>query len=282
MEVHRSGFRVTKMCRLLGVSRSGHHAWKRRGKSKRQRENERLLVMIREAYQRGRGSYGSPRVTAQLRAQSIRCGKNRVARLMRENGIRARRKRTRKLTTHSRHRLPVAPNLLNQEFTASAPNRIWTSDITYIRTQEGWLYLAAVLDTYSRQIVGWSMGNQPTDDLVIHALHQALSNRRPRPGLVFHSDRGSQYASLRVHSILSAHGCIRSMSGTGNCYDNAITEAFLSSLKTECVHFETYYTRNQARRSLFDYIEIFYNRVRRHSGLGYRSPAEFETLNTVA
>jgi transposase InsO family protein len=260
---------------------SGHHASKHRSRSKRQEQNDRLLGLIRQAYRKGRGTYGSPRVTAELRAQGICSGKNRVARLMREHGICARRKRTRRLTTHSRHRLPVAPNLLNQQFTTDAPNRVWTSDITYIRTQEGWLYLAAVLDTYSRKIVGWSMGNQPTDELVIHALHQALSNRRPGPGLLFHSDRGSQYASLAVTNILKAHGCIHSMSSTGNCYDNAITEAFLSSLKTEWVHLETYYTRNQARRNIFDYIEIFYNRVRRHSGLGYCSPAEFETLNSV-
>lgn len=282
IEQHRSAFRVTKMCQVLEVSRSAYYAYRRRPKSLRERDNERLVENITEIYQRSRRRYGSPRITAALHDQGLVCGHNRVARLMRQNDIVAKRKRRFKVTTHSQHKLPVAPNLVDRQFSADAPDQLWVSDITYIRTLQGWLYLAAILDVYSRQIVGWSMNSFLGQELVLKALRKALGRRQPAQGLIFHSDRGSQYASQSVRELLAERTFRQSMSGKGNCYDNAIMESFFATLKTELIYDETYHTRAQARQSVFEYIEVFYNRFRKHSALGYLSPAQFENQLKVA
>jgi putative transposase len=276
---HRSAFRVKKMCRIFNISRSGYYGWKRRQRSVREKENEKLVYHIREAYALGRKAYGSPRITKELKTQGIACGKNRIARLMRINGIRAKMKRRYKVTTHSRHTRPVVPNLLTGR-TIDAPDTAWVSDITYIRTYEGWLYLAVVLDIFSRSVVGWSMSERLTDDLTVNALMQALLKRNPASDLIFHSDRGSQYASMRFRQILSRYGILQSMSGKGNCYDNAYAESFFGTLKTELGH--RYESRSVARRSIFEYIEVFYNRIRRHSALNCVSPLEYERNHMVA
>ena len=276
MDGHRSEFAVTKMCRVLEVSRSGYYSWCRHGVSLRQRENDRLLVHIRQAYGIGRGAYGSPRVAAELRARGVACGRNRIARLMRQNGIQAKTKRRFKATTKSRHGLLVAENLLDGRVVADASNRIWVSDITFIWTREGWMYLAAILDVFNRQIVGWSMGDRLNHGIIVDALEKAFRRRKPRAGLIFHSDRGTQYASYVFRDRLDGYGFIPSMSSKGHCYDNALMESFFHTLKTELVYFEKYQTRQEARGSVFEYIEVFYNRIRRHSSLDYCSPAEFE------
>jgi putative transposase len=276
IDEHGSGFRVKKMCRVLDVSRSRYYTWKRRSPGVRQQEDKRLLARIKEAHTMSRKTYGSPRVAKELREQGVPCGENRIARLMRLHGIFAKTKRKFKVTTHSNHHLPVAENLLNQQFETNTPNKVWLSDITYIRTQEGWLYLSAILDLYNRQVIGWSMEERLTQDLVVQALQQALGRRKPDPGIVFHSDRGSQYAGHDVRKLLAQHHFVQSMSGTGNCYDNAVMESFFHTLKTEVVYHERYRNRAEARQSIFEYIEVFYNRIRRHSSLGYLSPLEFE------
>ena len=247
------------MCRVLGVSRSGYYSWSRHQVSLRQRENDRLLVHIRQAYVRGRGTYGSPRITAELRSNGIVCGKNRVARLMRQNGIKAKTKRRFKATTKSRHEVLVAENLLNRRVPAEVSNRIWVSDITFIWTREGWMYLAAILDAFNRQIVGWSMGERLNHGILAEALEKALRRRNPEAGLIFHSDRGTQYASYAFRDLLDRYGFVQSMSSTGHCYDNALMESFFHTLKTELIYFEKYQTRQEARGSVFEYIEIFYN-----------------------
>jgi len=264
------------MCRVLEVSRSGYYSWSGHQVSVRHRENDRLLVQIRQAYVRGRGTYGSPRITAELRSDGIACGKNRVARLMRQNGIKAKTKRRFKATTKSRHELLVAENLLNGRVPAEASNQVWVSDITFIWTKEGWMYLAAILDAFNRQIVGWSMGDTLSHGILAEALDKAFRRRKPEVGLIFHSDRGTQYASYAFRDLLDRYGFVPSMSSTGHCYDNALMESFFHTLKTELIYFEKYRTRQEARGSVFEYIEIFYNRTRRHSSLNYYSPAEFE------
>lgn len=265
-----------RSCRVLGVSSSGYYAWRTRYASARECENHRLLDAVRTAHTRSRQTYGSPRVTRDLRARGILCGKNRIARLMHTHGIVAKTKRRFKVTTQSHHTLPVAENLVRQEFVASASNRLWTSDITYLWTTEGWVYLAVVLDVFSRMIVGWALSARLTSSLVVDALQQAVDHRRPGTGLVFHSDRGSQYASHEVQTKLQHYGFSPSMGSTGSCYDNAITESFFHTLKTEHVYHTQLKTRDDARVQLFDYIEIFYNRQRRHSSINYLSPVAFE------
>jgi putative transposase len=279
---YRSVYRVEKMCRILNISRSSYYTWKTRSKSMRDKVNEALVFEIKLSFEKNRKTYGSPRITAELRAQGIRCGENRVARLMRINGIVAKTKRRFKATTDSKHTLPVAENVINQDFTAERPNEVWASDITYIWTKEGWLYLAVILDIFNRKIVGWAMDSRITRNLVLKAFIMAVRRQNPKPGVIFHSDRGSQYASSDFRKILEMHEFIQSMSGTGNCYDNAIMETFFHTLKTELVYFERYETRREARQSIFEYIEIFYNRIRRHSSLGYLSPVDFERLVMAA
>ena len=279
---HRSSFRVEKMCRVCDVSRSGYYAWRQREKSRRQHENEQLVEKIKNIHALHRKVYGSPRITEELRAQGACCGKNRVARLMRLNGIRAKTVKRYRVTTNSAHRLPVAPNLVNRRFVADECNKLWVSDISYIATRKGWLYLAVIIDVFSRHVVGWSMGERLHDTLTVSAFRQAMIRRKPSSDPIFHSDRGSQYASDRFTTVLRGHGIIQSMSGKGNCYDNAVTESFFHTLKTELVYLESYETKAGARQSIFEYIEVFYNRVRRHSALGYKSPLEYERRAMVA
>ncbi len=279
---HRRAFRVRKMCRALQVSQSGYYRWCGKGQSNRDRENEQVLLKIRQIHRQSKQRYGSPRITEELRAEGYQYNEKRIARLMRLGKIAAKTKRRFKVTTKSKHNLPVAANLVKGNFQAAGPNRLWASDITYIWTGEGWLYVLAIMDVYSRQIVGWSMGNRLTQDLAIQALQQACWRRKPLPGCIFHADRGSQYAGLEFRNLLKQYGFIQSMSGSGNCYDNAIMETFFHTLKTELVYFERYETRNEARGSIFEYIEVFYNRERRHSALNYKSPVDFERLAEVA
>lgn len=269
------------MCQLLNVTRSSYYAWLQRPVSDQKKSDQGLVKRIQELHRKF-PSYGSPRMTRELHAEGINCGHNRVARLMRENGIRAVIPRRFKVTTNSKHHHPIAENILNQCFEATHPNQVWVADITYIWTMQGWLYLAAVMDLYSRQIVGWAMDKTMTQDLVIRALKQAIGRRRPPRGLIHHSDRGCQYASKEYRKLLKKHGFVCSMSRKGNCYDNACMESFFHSLKTECVYLTNYHTRSEAKQSIFNYIEVFYNRVRLHSALNYMSPYSFEKRSLVA
>lgn len=264
------------MCLVLEISRSGYYDWLKRPESSRRRRNKELLKEIRKQYKVSRGTYGSPRITRALKKKNITCGKNRVARLMRENNIAAKTKKKYKATTNSKHNYPVADNLLNQNFTSDHPNQVWVADITYIPTDEGWLYLAAIEDLYHRKIVGWSMGSTMTRKLVLDALRQAFWRCRPSAGLIHHSDRGSQYASHEYQRALKDYEMITSMSRKGNCYDNACMESFFGTLKRELIYGVRFKTRAEARQAIFEYIEVFYNRVRLHSALGYMSPIEYE------
>lgn len=282
ISAHRETFKVGRMCTLLKVSRSGYYTWLKRPESRRSLENRALEDKIRVFHAASHGIYGSPKIHRDLIDDGVRCGKNRVARIMREAGIRSRTKKKFKATTNSRHNLPVAPNLLNQDFTVDAPDRTWVSDITYIHTEKGWLYLAVLLDLFNREIVGWATSSRMTRQLAIDALQMALGRRTPAQGLVHHSDRGSQYASGDYQKLLSKHAITCSMSRKGNCYDNAVAESFFRLLKTEWVNHHRYLSRSQATNSLFDYIEIFYNRKRRHSALGYATPQEYVTFSLAA
>ena len=276
---HRQEFEITVMCRVLKVSRSGYYAWCRRPVSAREMANQKLTQQIQEIHQHSRQTYGSPRIQAELADNGVKCGHNRVARLMREAELRAKQKRKFKVTTtDSAHNYPVAPNLLDQDFQASRPNEKWVGDITYIATDEGWLYLAAVMDLYSRRIVGWAMGDTLERWLPLAALQMAIETRQPPPGLLHHSDRGSQYASDEYQAWLTKYQIQGSMSRTGNCYDNAPIESFFGTLKTELVHHRYYATRAEAKTDIFEYIEVFYNRFRRHSALDNLCPAVFEKL----
>lgn len=282
IRAYRGELGVGERCRLLRVSRSGYYAWCRRSPSRRRRENELLVQEIKAIHERSRRCYGSPRIHAELLGMGIECGRNRIARLMRLHGIRARHRRKYRYTTDSKHDYPVAPNLLNRCFAVSRPDKVWVSDITYIATAEGWLYVATVMDLYARRIVGWSMGERVTRGLTMAAMQMALIRREPGPGLIHHSDRGSQYACDDYRELLRRNGIRCSMSRKGDCYDNAAKESFYSSMKREWVFGRNYQTRREARADLFEYIEIFYNRQRRHSTLGYLSPAEFEERRNAA
>ncbi len=264
------------MCQVLEVSTGGFYAWRRRPACARQGRQAALVAEIKAIHHEVKARYGSPRIHAELVARGRPCSVNTVAKLMSRQGIAAKTKRKFRCTTDSNHSHPVAENVVDRQFEPAAPNQTWTADITYIPTREGWLYLAAVEDLHSRRIVGWSMGERVDSRLVVDALAMAVSRRLPGEGLVAHSDRGSQYASEHYRRILAGHGITCSMSRRANCWDNAPMESFFASLKKELVHDEDYPTRAEARASLFEYIEVFYNRVRRHSSLGYRSPAEYE------
>jgi transposase InsO family protein len=276
IQAEKAHYPVALLCRVLGVSRAGYYAWEGREASARQKANAALAERIRRVHQQSRCNYGSPRVHAELKAQGEHVGRHRVARLMREEGLRARRRRRFVRTTDSKHGLPVAPNVLARDFRPPGPNRVWATDITYVPTREGWLYLAVVMDLFSRRIIGWAMGECIDRHLVLVALDMALKGRRPPEGLLHHSDRGSQYASEDYQRALAARGIRCSMSRKGNCWDNAVVESFFSTLKTELVHRVDFLTRAAAKSALFEFIEVFYNRKRRHSSLGYVSPAEFE------
>ena len=268
---------VRVLCRVLGLTRSGYYAWRNQVSSARAKQDQDLTGQIRAVFERSRQTYGSPRVHAQLQAEGLRCARKRVARLMRAARLVARPRRPRIATTDSRHSMPIAPNLLERCFTAEAPNQRWVADITYLPTREGWLYLAVVLDLFARRVVGWSM--QPTLErqVVLAALTDALRRRKPAAGLIHHSDRGSQYASADYQQLLKQHAIRVSMSRRANCWDNAAIESFFATLKTE-LRQEVFASHAQARLAVFDYIERFYNRQRRHSTLEYRSPVEFEQL----
>lgn len=264
------------MCQVIGVSRSGYYWWRKNEKSKRASENELLAGLIKKKHEGSRGVYGSPRVTEALWNDGVRCGENRVARIMRIEGIVGVGKKKYKVTTDSNHNKPVYANLVQQRFEAERPNQLWTSDITYLWTREGWLYLAVILDIFSRMVVGWSLQATLQKQLVVTALKNAIAIRCPDPGLIFHSDRGSQYASDYVQRLLKRHKILGSMSGKGNCYDNAVAESFFRSFKTEFVYRQELSTRRIASMMTFDYIEVFYNRQRLHSSIGYMTPYEFE------
>lgn len=272
----RKAYPLPAMCETLAVSVSGYRAWKRGGSPHRKRLTDaQLLALIKAIHQELRGAYGSPRMVRELRARGFPAAKPRVERLMRANGIRARHKRRFKATTDSKHNLPVAANLLDRNFAPSAPNQAWSADLTYVWTEEGWLYLAVVMDLFNREIVGWSIRPRMSTDIVLDALTMAWFRRRPAPGLIHHSDRGSQYASHAFQAKLADYGMTCSMSRKANCWDNAPAESFFNSLKNERVHGTRYASRAAAVADLFDYIETFYNRSRRHSALGYRSPVRF-------
>jgi putative transposase len=239
-------------------------------------------VKIKESYEKSRRIYGSRRITVDLRAEGINIGKNKVAKIMKDNGIRAKTKRRYKITTNSSHKLPIAQNLLKVSPKAEEAGKIWVADITYIWTREGWLYLSSILDTYTRRIVAWELSPRLTKEFVVLTIEKAVRQRKPASGLIFHSDRGSQYASNEVKNLLIKEDIRQSMSSSGNCYDNAIAESFFHTLKTELVYFEQYQSRKEAELSIFDYIECFYNRKRRHSSLNYLSPDQFELMNKVS
>jgi putative transposase len=271
---HVADFPVQVMCAVLGVSRGGYYAWASRAESARAADDRTLATEIRAAYEASRGRYGSPRVCAELRARGRRIGRKRVARLMRGMGLAARRRRRFRRTTDSRHTFPIAPNLLGRNFTAEAPDRVWLADLTYIWTAQGWLYLAVVLDLYTRRVVGWAMADHLRHELALAALDMAIVRQRPAPGLVHHADRGVQYAAHGYRARLRRHGMLCSMSRKGDCWDNAPMESFFATLKGELVEEADYQTRDEARADLFQYIEGFYNRRRLHSGLGYLTPEQ--------
>lgn len=280
MKAHRHEFPIEKMAKTLGVSRSGYYKYINRADSIRILANKALLDAIKKVYKQSRGVYGSPRIHRVLKKAGYSASRKRIARLMRENCIQSKiRKKWKPATpkTTNKENIVVAPNLLQQNFEATTENLIWVSDITYIHTNESWLYVAAILDLYSRKIVGLAMSNKSDTELTLQALKQAICHRQPKPGLIVHSDRGCQYTSSQYREFVKKCSIVQSMSAKGNCYDNAPMESFFHTLKTEHVFFCNYLTREQAKRSIFEYIEIFYNRQRLHSALDYLSPVEFES-----
>lgn len=276
MQLHEKEFSIERMSTLFELSRSSYYQFVHATLSRRAQEDERLLIKIKTIHQASRQTYGSPRISAELRAMGETCSRKRVARMMKVAGMAAKMKKRFKVTTRANPKAIPAPNLLKQDFTAQAPNQRWVADFTYVATQEGWLYVATVLDLFSRRIIGLAMSDRMTTDLVANALQQALTHRNPPADLIHHSDRGSQYTSADFQDLLKKHQIKPSMSGTGNCYDNAAMESFYHTLKTEHVYFEYYETREEAKKSIFEYVEVFYNRQRRHSTLGYSSPMFFE------
>jgi putative transposase len=276
IDVAKKEFPVQRLCKVLGVSPSGYFAWRRRPASPRQRADLVLLAHIRSAFALSNETYGSPRMTRELQDSGLSVGRRRTARLMRENGLKARQKRRFKRTTDSHHAFPVAPNLLDQDFSAERPNEKWGADISYVWTGEGWLYLAVVLDLFARRVVGWAVGDRLHKELALDALWKALAIRRPSGGLIHHSDRGSQYCSVAYQAELKKHGILISMSGKGNCYDNAVVETFFKTLKAELVWRTVFETRAEAKEAIARYIDGFYNPIRRHSTLDFISPAQFE------
>jgi transposase InsO family protein len=276
---HQDRFPVRLMCRALGVSVGGYYAARHRPASARAQADERLRVHVRAAHRKSRGRYGAPRILEELKAEGITTSEKRVARLMREDGLVARPKRRFVVTTDSAHTEPVAPNLLARRFALAAhptPDRAWVGDLTYIPTREGWLYLAVLLDLTTRRVVGWATGATLETALPLAALRQALAERRPAAGLIAHSDRGSQYASQAYRAVLAAHGAVQSMSRKGDCWDNAVAESFFSTLEHELLDDADFHSRHEAQRAIFEFIEVWYNRQRRHSTLGYVSPVQYE------
>lgn len=273
---------VTLMCETFNVSTSGYYAWLCRPDSEQEIRRQNILQEVRVIHLKVKQRYGSPRMHAELKERDVKCCVNTVAKLMHDNDIRAKTARKFRATTDSKHKLPVAENLLQRQFNPEGPNQVWVADITYIPTREGWLYLAAVEDLFSRLVVGWSMADHMESRLVVDALKMAIARRLPEEGLLTHSDRGSQYASEHYQTLLLDHGIECSMSEKGQCWDNAPMESFFGTLKKELVHDEDYHTREQAKSSIFEFIEGFYNTTRRHSSLGYQSPAHFEKSRATA
>lgn len=280
---NRGRYKVDRMCNVFKVSRSGYYAWCKRPESHRSRENRKLAAQIKVIHMdKFKKVYGSPRIHEELNDKGFSCSQNRVARVMKKEGIRAIVPRKFKATTDSKHKFPVAPNLLKQDFNVKEPNKVWMADITYISTSEGWLYLASVLDLGSRRITGWAMSNRMTQELTLNALNMAICNHPETKDIIHHSDRGIQYACNAYQNLLKDNGLICSMSRKGNCWDNAPMESFFHSLKTEWAYRFKYNTRKEAKASLFDYIELFYNRQRRHSALQYMNPCQYEVFKMAA
>ena len=276
IDAAKNEFPVQRLCKVLGVSSSGYFAWKERPASLRQRDDMVLLAHVRAAFAVSNRTYGSPRMVHELRDNGLAIGRRRVARLMRENGMKARQKRRFKRTTDSLHAFPVAPNLLDQDFTATGPNQKWGADISYVWTREGWLYLAVVIDLFARRVVGWATSDRLHKELALSALRRAIVIRRPPAGLIHHADRGGQYCAIEYQAELRRHGILISMSGKGNCYDNAMVETFFKTLKSELVWRTVFQNRADATAAIGRYIDAFYNPVRRHSALDFKSPLQFE------
>jgi len=264
------------LCEVMQVSRSGYYRWKKRGQSARKKERAKLIPRVRSIHQQSKATYGSRRISRELNDLGFPCGRHKAGTLMKLADVVAKQRKKFKATTDSKHAFPVAPNLLNRKFSVTTPNCVWVGDITYIWTSEGWLYLAVVIDLYSRRIVGWSMNKRISRQLVMDALTMALWRRKPPRGLIFHSDRGSQYCSHDFQNLLKKHGTLSSMSRKGDCWDNAVAESFFGTLKIELIFGVKYSSRTDARRDIVDYIEMFYNCRRRHFSLGYMNPMEFE------
>ena len=279
---HDREFSVKRMCRVLRVSRSGYYDWLVRPECTRAVQARQLLVHIRRVHAEARQAYGAKKTWEELNDQGIACGKHQVARLRKENGIEARRKRRFRLTVENHSTAPAAPNLVQRRFLVAQPNRVWVGDMTFIRTRAGFLYLAVLLDLYARRVVGWSMNDRPDLVLVMGALNMALEQRRPEQGLIHHTDQGPIYAARLYRERMQEHGLLPSMSAKGDCYDNAVAESFFSNLKNELVHHCDFVSRDAARVAIFDYIELFYNRKRLHQTLGYVSPMQFEEQRGVS
>jgi transposase InsO family protein len=277
IRTEKANYPVPVLCRVLEVSRSGFYAWCRREPSERARQDEKLRVEIRATHAVSRRTYGSPRIQSALAENGLRVSRKRVARLMAEEGLQGQQKRRFRVTTNSKHSFPVAPNLLQRDFTAFEPNQVWVSDITYIWTWEGWLYLAVILDLFSRRVVGWALDSRIDTTLALEALQVALRTRSPEAGTIHHSDRGVQYAAEDYQAKLAAHGLVCSMSRKGDCWDNAVAESFFSTFKTESVPRGGFVSRAQARATTFEYIEVFYNCLRSHTTIGSVSPVDFES-----
>jgi putative transposase len=277
MREHQSRYSLRLMSKVLNVSSSGFYNWNLRD-NKKGSEKLKLVRAIEDIHRSSRKTYGSPRIWEQLGALGFKVSKSRVERLMREFGIRAKTKKKFRVTTDSKHNNPICENILNREFSPQKPNQVWAGDITYVWTRQGWLFLAVVIDLFSRQVVGWSMSERITKELALSALNMALEKRKPLRGLIHHTDRGSQYASHTYQKLLKNYGIVCSMSRKGNCWDNAVVESFFHSLKTELIFFEDFQTRQEARAKIFEWIEVFYNKQRIHSTLGYKTPEQFEKL----
>lgn len=282
IEAQKTCYPVRVLCRVMQVSHSGFYAWRKRPECARRVKDRRVLTLVRASHQASRRRYGSPRVYRDVIEQGVHVGLHRIARLMREDGLYGRRRRRFRVTTQSKHKHPVAANVLQRQFAPTQPNTVWASDLTYLWTDEGWLYLCVILDLYSRRVVGWSTGSRINSELVIRATKMAVATRAVLPGrLLYHSDRGVQYASSDFRKVLTAWRVTQSMSRKGNCWDNAVVESFFATLKVECIREETLATRVQARHVVFEYIEGFYNTRRRHSFLNYVSPTEYENINSA-
>ena len=277
IHAHRTEHRLTRLCQVVGVSRSGYYAWRGRPVSVRAAANARLVEQMQRLHRQTKARYGAIKLWRALRLAGVVCGRHRVARLRRQHGLLAQRVRRFRVMIERHEFAPPAPNRLQQVFVASAANRIWAGDLTAIATRAGWLYLAVLLDLYSRRVIGWAMSAKPDQQIALQALHMALAQRRPQPGLIHHSDQGALYTSVAYQRLLAQRGLIPSMSRKGNCFDNAVVESFFSTLKNELVHEHSFHTREEAQAAVFEFIEAFYNRQRLHQTLGYVSPRQFES-----